>query len=108
MVQASRQGIAQGRDNMIQPRVAAPRVMDSRAGLSVCVRGLGHYLPHDKITNDDLSRMVDTSDEWILPRTGIRSRHVAAADEATSDLAWEAGVRALADARMEATEIDLL
>jgi 3-oxoacyl-[acyl-carrier-protein] synthase III len=93
---------------MIQPRMAASAPADSRTGLGVCVRGLGHYLPHDKITNDDLSRMVDTSDEWILPRTGIRSRHVAAADEATSDLAWQAGVRALADARMDAGEIDLL
>src|ERR1043166_7718244 len=95
---------------MIHPHSAVRAEADRTgvAGLGVRVRGLGHYLPHDKITNDDLSRMVDTSDEWILPRTGIRSRHVAAADEATRDLAWEAGVRALADAWMEATEIDLL
>jgi 3-oxoacyl-[acyl-carrier-protein] synthase-3 len=65
-------------------------------------------LPQAKITNDDLSRMVDTSDEWILPRTGIRSRHIAAADQATSDLAAEAGSRALADAGMHPAEVDLL
>jgi 3-oxoacyl-[acyl-carrier-protein] synthase-3 len=95
---------------MIQPHWAVPAEAGgrTRAGLGVCVRGLGHYLPLDKITNDDLSRMVDTSDEWILPRTGIRSRHVAAADEATSDLAAAAGMRALADAGIDASEIDLL
>jgi 3-oxoacyl-[acyl-carrier-protein] synthase-3 len=97
---------------MIQPQGAAlagvEAGLEKSSGLGVCVRGLGHYLPLDKITNDDLSRMVDTSDEWILPRTGIRSRHVAAKEEATSDLAAAAGARALADAGFEPSEIDLL
>jgi 3-oxoacyl-[acyl-carrier-protein] synthase-3 len=94
---------------MIQPHTAVQAVGKGlTTGLGVSVRGLGHYLPHNQITNDDLSRMVDTSDEWILPRTGIRSRHIAAADQATSDLAAAAGKRALADAGMEPSEIDLL
>ena len=49
--------------------------------------GTGAYLPAKTLTNDDLSRMVDTSDEWIYPRTGIRSRHIAAAAENVSDMA---------------------
>jgi 3-oxoacyl-[acyl-carrier-protein] synthase-3 len=95
---------------MIQPQLAvtADHKGGLRTGLGVCVRGLGHYLPQAMITNDDLSRMVDTTDEWIVPRTGIRSRHVAAPEQATSDLAAEAGSRALADAGIAACDIDLL
>jgi 3-oxoacyl-[acyl-carrier-protein] synthase-3 len=77
-------------------------------GLGVYVHGLGHYLPQASITNADLSQLVDTSDEWIFPRTGIRSRHRAAPDEATSDLATKAASRALTDAGMTAADIDLL
>ena len=92
---------------MIQPRTAVQAVGKGLTnGLGVSVRGLGHYLPHNQITNDDLSRMVDTSDEWILPRTGIRSRHIAAPDQATSDLAAAAGSRALADACMDSKRFD--
>jgi 3-oxoacyl-[acyl-carrier-protein] synthase-3 len=79
-----------------------------KSGLGVIVRGLGHYLPEASITNDDLSRMVDTTDEWIFPRTGIRSRHIASPDQATSDLASLAGAEALADAGVLPEEIDLL
>ena len=80
----------------------------ARTGLGVRVCGLGHYLPEALITNDDLSRLVDTSDEWIFPRTGIRSRHIAGGHQATSDLATAAGARALADAGLAPEDVDLL
>lgn len=66
--------------------------------LPVAIAGLGSYLPEHVITNDDLAKVLDTNDEWIRSRTGIRQRHAVAADQATSDLAAEAGRRALDDA----------
>lgn len=68
----------------------------------------GSYLPEKVLTNDDLSKIVDTSDEWIRTRSGIRSRHIAADGEETSDLAVMAATRALAAAGLNATDIDLL
>ncbi|MDP6707967.1 MAG: beta-ketoacyl-ACP synthase III [Alphaproteobacteria bacterium] len=70
--------------------------------------GCGSYLPEQTISNDDLAQRVETSDEWIVERTGIRSRHIAAQGEMTSDLAYEAAVRALDHADMDASEIDLI
>lgn len=72
------------------------------------ILGLGHYLPEEMITNLDLASIVDTSDEWITSRTGIHARHRAAVAEATSDLAIVASRRALADAELEADQIDLV
>jgi len=72
------------------------------------VRGVGSYLPARTLTNADLALMVDTSDEWIVQRTGITERHIAADDEVTSDLALHAARAALADAGMDASEIDLI
>ncbi|PZU90264.1 MAG: 3-oxoacyl-ACP synthase [Chelatococcus sp.] len=72
------------------------------------VVGCGSYLPARIVTNDELARRVDTSDEWIVQRTGIRQRHVAADDEPTSALALKAAQAALADAGMDASEIDLI
>ncbi len=69
--------------------------------------GVGSYLPEKTLTNADLERMVDTSDEWILSRTGIKERHIAAPDQATSDLAVEACERAIATADIARDEIDL-
>jgi len=66
--------------------------------LPVAIRGMGAYLPSAVVTNDDLSKVLDTSDEWIRTRTGIRERHIAGADEATSDLATAAAKSALVDA----------
>ena len=60
--------------------------------------GCGSYLPARVLTNNDLARMVDTSDDWITQRTGIRERHIAADNETTSDLALAAARAALADA----------
>ena len=70
--------------------------------------GTGSYLPARRMTNDDLSKIVDTSDEWIATRTGIRARHIAAPEEQTSDLAVQAATRALANADIQATDIDLI
>ena len=72
------------------------------------VRGIGSYLPAKILTNADLATMVDTSDEWIVQRTGIRERRIAAEGELTSDLATRAAQRALESAAIEATEIDLI
>lgn len=75
---------------------------------SSIVRGVGGYLPERVLTNDELSRMVDTSDEWIVQRTGIRRRHIAAEGELTSDLAVKAAVKALEAAGLDAQDIDLI
>lgn len=72
------------------------------------VTGCGSYLPEKVLTNDDLAKMVDTSDEWVVQRTGIKQRHVAAEGQATSDLALEAAKRALAAAGRDAQDIDTI
>lgn len=74
----------------------------------VGIIGLGEYLPEKILTNADLEKMVDTSDEWITTRTGIKERHVVAAGQATSDLAFNAAVRALENAKLKAEDLDLI
>jgi 3-oxoacyl-[acyl-carrier-protein] synthase-3 len=68
----------------------------------------GHYAPDRILSNQDLERMVDTSDEWIVERTGIRERHIAAEGQASSDMAAEAARRALEAADVRAEELDLI
>jgi 3-oxoacyl-[acyl-carrier-protein] synthase-3 len=72
------------------------------------ILGSGSYLPQRVLTNDDLSRMVDTTDDWIVQRTGIHARHVAAEGEFTSHLALAAARAALAAASVDAASIDLI
>lgn len=72
------------------------------------IAGTGSYLPEKVLTNDDLAKMVDTSDEWIVSRSGIRERHIAAEGETTGDLAYHASVRALEAAGVSAQELDLI
>lgn len=72
------------------------------------VTGVGSYLPEQVVTNADLAKIVDTSDEWIVERTGIRQRHKARDDQPTSDLAVEASKRALMDAGRSAADVDLI
>jgi 3-oxoacyl-[acyl-carrier-protein] synthase-3 len=72
------------------------------------ILGCGSYLPERTLTNADLAKTVDTSDEWIVQRTGIRERHVAAAGEFTSDLAVKAARAALENAKVDAQSIDLI
>ncbi len=61
------------------------------------IAGTGSYLPENVVSNDDLAKTLDTSDEWIRERTGIRHRHIAAEDETTSSIATEAARRAMAE-----------
>lgn len=72
------------------------------------ILGTGSYLPANRVTNDDLAQKIDTSDEWITTRTGIKARHIAAENEKTSDLAAAAARLALADANVSPDEIDLI
>ena len=70
--------------------------------------GCGSYLPSNVVTNDELAKRVDTSDEWIVARTGIRQRHIAAEGETTSDLAVAAATRAMEHAGVTAADIDMI
>ncbi len=72
------------------------------------ILGTGHYLPSRVLSNADLEKMVDTSDEWIVERTGIRERRIAAPDEAASDIASNAAIQALSMAEIDAKELDLI
>ncbi len=72
------------------------------------IRGMGSYVPSNKVDNQALCQRVDTSDEWIRTRTGIRERRLAEDGQACSDLAVEAATRALKDAKMESDQIDLV
>ena len=73
-----------------------------------CITGTGAYLPENVVTNDDLAETVDTSDSWIVERTGIRQRHIAAEGELTSDLAVAAAKPALERAGITAGDLDLI
>jgi 3-oxoacyl-[acyl-carrier-protein] synthase-3 len=72
------------------------------------ILGYGAYLPQKVLTNEDLARIVDTSDEWITERTGIKARHIAADGELTSDLGLQAAQRAIDNAGIQASSIDLI
>ena len=82
--------------------------MIGRANGAISITGVGAYAPTRVVTNDDLSAMMDTSDEWIVERTGIRERRHARADEALSDIALPAAQAALAKAGRAAGDVDLL
>jgi 3-oxoacyl-[acyl-carrier-protein] synthase III len=77
-------------------------------GARVSITGLGCHVPERVLTNEELSKMVDTSDEWIIERTGIRERRIAAPEEALSDLALPAAEQALEAAGVRAADVDLL
>lgn len=87
---------------MTHPRTNRPHLR------SVSITGVGSYVPERVLTNADVEKLVDTSDEWILSRTGIRERRLAAEGEATSDLATAAARKALDNAGVRAEEIDLI
>jgi 3-oxoacyl-[acyl-carrier-protein] synthase-3 len=72
------------------------------------IAGIGHYVPERVMTNADLERLVETTDEWIVTRTGIRERRIAADDQASSDLGLEAAREAMADAGVTADDLDLI
>jgi 3-oxoacyl-[acyl-carrier-protein] synthase-3 len=77
-------------------------------GVDVSISGLGCHVPERVVTNDELAQYVETSDEWIRERTGIRERHMASKEEALSDVAMPAAQAALAQAGVEGKDIDLL
>jgi 3-oxoacyl-[acyl-carrier-protein] synthase III len=75
---------------------------------TVSIIGTGSYVPEKILTNEDLSKMVDTSDEWITTRTGIKERRIAAKDEHTSDMAAKAALKAIEQAKILPTDIDMI
>src|SRR5438128_9012475 len=88
-----------------QPR-SSPR--SAKPLRTVSIIGTGSYVPEKIVTNADLSRMVDTSDEWITTRTGIKQRRIAAKDENTSDMATRAALNAIEQAKISPKEINLI
>ncbi len=85
-----------------------PRAKHNFQGQSCSISGVGSYVPERILTNAELEKIVDTTDEWITTRTGIKARRIAAADEFTSDLATKAALRAMEKAGVTAGEIDLI
>ncbi len=85
---------------------SSPR--SARIQRTVSIIGTGSYVPEKILTNEDLSKIVDTSDEWITTRTGIKERRVAAPDEQTSDMAAKAALKAMEQAGISAADIDLI
>jgi len=85
-----------------------PRAKYNFLGRTCSIAGVGSYVPEKIITNADLEKMVNTSDEWITTRTGIKERHLAAPDEFTSDLATKAAEKAMQNAQVTADQIELI
>lgn len=90
------------------PKFKNPRAQHNFQGRTVSITGVGSYVPAKVLTNHDLEKMVETSDDWITSRTGIKERRIAAADEFTSDLATKAAQRALTMAGVTAEQVDLI
>ena len=91
-----------------KPKFKNPRATHNFEGRPVSITGVGSYVPAKTLTNHDLEKMVETSDEWITTRTGIKERRIAAADEFTSDLAAKAALKAIKMAGITADQIDLI
>ena len=89
-------------------RFKNPRASHNFIGRTCSITGVGSYVPEKILTNADLEKMVETSDEWITSRTGIKERRIAAANEFTSDLAFKAAERAMKMAGVTAAQIDLI
>src|SRR3954463_4422912 len=88
-----------------QPR-SSPR--SGKSNRTVSIVGTGSYLPEKRLTNADLTGIVDTTDEWITTRTGIKERRIAGKDELTSDMATKAALRALEQAEVSPADVDLI
>jgi 3-oxoacyl-[acyl-carrier-protein] synthase III len=83
-------------------------MIESSSAIQVCIAGTGSYLPEKILTNAELAAKVDTSDEWIVSRTGIKERRIAAEDERTSDMATAAARNAMAQAELAAEDVELI
>src|SRR5690242_13695056 len=94
--------------NSIPTRFKNPRAAHGFKGRSCSIVAVGSYVPERVLTNAELERIVDTSDEWITTRTGIKERRMAADDEFTSDIASKAALRALERAKIKPEQIDLI
>ena len=81
---------------------------DFSSVIPVTIAGTGSYLPERILTNADLEKIVDTTDEWIISRTGIKQRHIAAEDEFTSHMATQAAIKALEQAKIKGEDIELI
>ncbi|MFN2477356.1 MAG: beta-ketoacyl-ACP synthase III, partial [Chthoniobacterales bacterium] len=92
---------------MKRPPRSSPRSA-KKAGRTVSIVGTGSYVPERVLTNEELSESVDTTDEWITTRTGIKTRRIAAKDEYTSDMATRAALNAMEQANVAAEDIDLI
>src|SRR6187551_1712846 len=90
------------------PKFKNPRAKYNFQGRTCSVAGVGSYVPERILTNAELEKMVETSDEWIRSRTGICERRMAAPDEFTSDMATKAALKAMAQAGVTADQIDLI
>ena len=90
------------------PKFKNPRAKFNFQGRTCSITGIGSYVPEKILTNADLEKLVDTSDEWITTRTGIKERHIAAKDESTSDMAAKAAQRAMKMAGVTAAQVDLI
>jgi 3-oxoacyl-[acyl-carrier-protein] synthase-3 len=88
-----------------QPR-SSPR--SGKTNRSVSIIGTGSYVPEKRLTNENLSKIVETSDDWITTRTGIKERRIAAKDENTSDMAARAALKAIEQAKISSEEIELI
>src|SRR5919198_911418 len=108
----ARQGTGDGRRRPGGARNADLRggqaVIGTANGRPISITGLGCYVPQRVLTNDELAQMVDTTDEWIVERTGIRERRLASPEQAMSDLALPASERALEDAGLRGADVDLI
>lgn len=92
----------------MSPKFKNPRARHNFVGRTCSITGIGSYVPEKILTNHDLEKMVETTDEWIVTRTGIRQRRIAAKDEFTSDMAARAAQRAMKMAGVTAAQIDLI
>jgi 3-oxoacyl-[acyl-carrier-protein] synthase-3 len=92
----------------MSPKFKNPRARFNFQGRTCSIAGIGSYVPEKILNNHDLEKMVDTSDEWITTRTGIKERRIAAKDECTSDMAATAAQRAMKMAGVTADQIDLI
>jgi 3-oxoacyl-[acyl-carrier-protein] synthase-3 len=92
----------------MSPKFKNPRARFNFQGRTCSITGVGAYVPEKVLTNADLEKLVDTSDEWITTRTGIKERHMAAKDEFTSDMAAKAAQRAMKMAGVTASQVDLI
>src|SRR6516165_2292578 len=90
-----------------QPR-SSPRSHSAEARRTVSIVGTGSYVPEKRVTNADMAKIVDTSDEWITTRTGIKERRIAAKDETTSEMATKAALKALEQANVVPKDLNLI